>query len=78
MFRQETFIEGNGKMFGIGDIVEVHYKKVYQQEVQVCQGRIVKPTILSELKLDISTKFNSKTIEINLEDIIEIYNLVEI
>lgn len=75
MFRQEAIIEGNGKVFRIGDVVEVHFKKTYEIETNVYQGRILKPITLSELRLDISTKYHSNIAEIDVYDIIEIYNV---
>ena len=77
MFRQEAIIEGNGEMFKVGDIVEVHHKKVYQNFTEVCIGRILKPITLSELRLDVSTKYNSNIVEIEVYDIVEMYSIEE-
>lgn len=75
MFRQEAIIEGNGEVFRMGDIVEVRHKKVYQEYTEVCVGKILKPVTLSELRLDVSTKYNSNIVEIEVYDIVEIYKL---
>ena len=77
MFRQEAIIEGNGEIFKVGDIVEVHHKKVYQNFTGVCIGRILKPITLSELRLDVSTKYNSNIVEIEVYDIVEMYSIEE-
>ena len=77
MFRQEAIIEGNGEIFKVGDIVEVHHKKVYQNFTEVCIGRILKPITLSELRLDVSTKYNSNIVEIEVYDIVEMYSIEE-
>ena len=75
MFRQEAIIEGNGEVFKVGDIVEVHHKKVYQECTEVCVGKILKPVTLSELRLDTSTKYNSSIVEIDVYDIVGIYKI---
>ena len=75
MYRQEAIIEGNGSVFKVGDVVEVHFKKVYEVETNVCQGRILMPVTLSELRLDTSTKYHSNIVEIEVYDIVGIYNV---
>ena len=77
MFRQEAIIEGNGEVFKVGDIVEVHYKKVYQDFTSVCVGKILKPITLSELRLDVSDKYNAKIVEIEMCDVVEMYSIEE-
>ena len=62
----------NGEEFKEDDLIQVIKRDPFTEERTMITGRVVKSLINTELVLDISTRYNAKTITINMDEIVEI------
>ena len=62
----------NGEEFKEDDLIQVIKRDAFTEERTEIIGRVVKSLINTELVLDISTRYNAKTITINMDEIVKI------
>ena len=62
----------DGEEFKEDDLIQVIKRDPFTEERTMITGRVVKSLINTELVLDISTRYNAKTITINMDEIVEI------
>lgn len=60
------------KIFNDGELVAVRWKDPFSDKIVDYVGRIIPSTLTGELRLDISTRYNSHIIDITLKEIINI------
>ena len=68
----EIIYRCNGEEFKEDDLIQVMRKDPFTEEKSEIIGRVIKSLINTELVLDISTRYNAKTITINMDEIVEI------
>ena len=68
----EIIYRCNGEEFKEDDLIQVIRKDPFSEERTEVTGRVIKSLINTELVLDISTRYNAKTITINTNEIIKI------
>ena len=62
----------DGEEFKEDDLIQVIKRDPFTEERTMITGRVVKSLINTELVLDISTRYNAKTITISMDEIIKI------
>ena len=62
----------NGEEFKEDDLIQVIKRDVFTEEKSEVIGRVTKSLLNTELVLDVSTRYNAKTITINMDEIIKI------
>ena len=62
----------NGEEFKEDELIQVIRRDVFTEERSEITGRVVKSLLNSELVLDVSTRYNAKTITINMDEIVKI------
>ena len=62
----------NGEEFKENDLIQVIKKDIFTEEKSEVIGRVTKSLLNTELVLDVSTRYNAKTITINMDEIIKI------
>ena len=62
----------DGEEFKEDDLIQVIRKDVFTEEKSEVIGRVIKSLINTELVLDISTRYNAKTITINMDEIVKV------
>ena len=62
----------NGEEFKEDDLIQVIKRDPFTEEKSEITGRVVKSLLNSELVLDVSTRYNAKTITINMDEIVKI------
>ena len=62
----------DGEEFKEDDLIQVIRKDPFTGEKSEIIGRVIKSLINTELVLDISTRYNAKTITINTDEIVKI------
>ena len=62
----------DGEEFKEDDLIQVIKRDVFTEERTMITGRVVKSLLTTELVLDISTRYNAKTITISMDEIIKI------
>ena len=62
----------DGEEFKEDDLIQVIRKDVFTEERSEITGRVVKSLLNSELVLDISSRYHSETITINMNEIIKV------
>lgn len=60
------------KIFNEGELIAVRWQDPFSDKVVDYVGRIIPSTLAGELRLDISTRYNSHIIDITLNEIINI------
>ena len=68
----EIVYKFNGEEFKEDDLIQVIRKDVFTGERSEITGRMIKSMFNNEIKLDISTRYNSEIITININEIIKI------
>ena len=68
----EIIYRCNGEEFKEDDLIQVIKRDPFTEERTMITGRVVKSLINTELVLDISTRYNAKTITINMDEIVKI------
>ena len=68
----EIVYKMDGEEFKEDDLIQVIKRDPFTEERTMITGRVVKSLINTELVLDISTRYNAKTITINMDEIVEI------
>ena len=54
------------------DLIQIIKRDVFTEEKNEIVGRVVKSLLTTELVLDVSTKYNSKIINISMDEIVKI------
>ena len=62
----------NGEEFKEDDLIQVIKRNPFSEERTEVTGRVIKSLINTELVLDISTRYNAKTITINMDEIVKV------
>ena len=62
----------DGEEFKEDDLIQVIRRDVFTEEKNEIVGRVVKSLLTTELVLDVSTKYNSKIINISMDEIVKI------
>ena len=68
----EIIYRCNGEEFKEDDLIQVIKRDVFTEEKNEIVGRVVKSLLTTELVLDVSTKYNSKIINISMDEIVKI------
>ena len=68
----EIIYRCNGEEFKEDDLIQVIKRDVFTEERTEIVGRVIKSLINTELALDISTRYNAKTITINMDEIVKV------
>ena len=68
----EIIYKCNGEEFKEDDLIQVIKRDVFTEEKSEVIGRVTKSLLNTELILDVSTRYNAKTITINMDEIIKI------
>ena len=62
----------DGEEFKEDDLIQIIKRDVFTEEKNEIVGRVVKSLLTTELVLDVSTKYNSKIINISMDEIVKI------
>ena len=62
----------NGEEFKEDDLIQVIKRDPFTEEKTMIVGRVIKSLINTELVLDISTRYNAKTITLNIDEIVKV------
>ena len=68
----EIIYRCNGEEFKEDDLIQVIRKDPFTGERTEIIGRVTKSLINTELVLDVSTRYNAKSITINMDEIVKI------
>ena len=68
----EIIYRCNGEEFKENDLIQVIKKDIFTEEKSEVIGRVTKSLLNTELVLDVSTRYNAKTITISMDEIIKI------
>ena len=68
----EIIYRCNGEEFKEDDLIQVIKRDVFTEEKSEVIGRVTKSLLNTELVLDVSTRYNAKTITISMDEIIKI------
>ena len=68
----EIIYRCNGEEFKENDLIQVIKKNIFTEEKSEVIGRVTKSLLNTELVLDVSTRYNAKTITISMDEIIKI------
>ena len=68
----EIIYRCNGEEFKEDDLIQVIKKDIFTEEKSEVIGRVTKSLLNTELVLDVSTRYNAKTITISMDEIIKI------
>ena len=68
----EIIYRCNGEEFKEDDLIQVIKRDPFTEEKSEIIGRVTKSLLNTELILDVSTRYNAKTITINMDEIIEV------
>ena len=72
----EIIYKCNGEDFKEDDLIQVIKRDVFTEEKSEVIGRVVKSLLNTELVLDISTKYNAKTITISIDEIVKVNKII--
>ena len=62
----------DGEEFKEDDLIQVIKRNPFTEERTMITGRVIKSLINTELVLDISTRYNAKTITLNIDEIVKV------
>ena len=62
----------NGEEFKEDDLIQVIRRNPFSEEKTEIIGRVVKSLLNSELVLDISSRYHSETITLNMDEIVNV------
>ena len=68
----EIVYKFNGEEFKEDDLIQVIRQDMFTGEKIEVVGRVIKSLLNTEIKLDISTRYNAETIDININEIVKI------
>ena len=68
----EIIYRCNGEEFKEDDLIQVIKRDLFTEEKSEVIGRVTKSLLNTELVLDVSTRYNAKTITISMDEIIKI------
>ena len=68
----EIIYRCNGEEFKEDDLIQVIKRNPFTEERTMITGRVIKSLINTELVLDISTRYNAKTITLNIDEIVKV------
>ena len=68
----EIVYKFNGEEFEEDDLIQVIRKDVFTGETSEITGRMIKSLFNNEIKLDVSRRYNSEIITINIDEIVKI------
>ena len=68
----EIIYRCNGEEFKEDDLIQVIRKDPFTGEKTMVTGRVIKSLINTELVLDISSRYHSETITLNIDEIIKV------
>ena len=66
----------DGEEFKEDDLIQVIKRNPFTEERTMITGRVVKSLLNTELVLDISTKYNAKTITISIDEIVKVNKII--
>ena len=66
----------DGEEFKEDDLIQVIKRDVFTEEKNEIVGRVVKSLLTTELVLDVSTKYNAKTITISIDEIVKVNKII--
>ena len=68
----EIIYRCNGEEFKEDDLIQVIRKDPFTGEKTMVTGRVIKSLLNTELVLDISSRYHSETITLNIDEIIKV------
>ena len=68
----EIIYRFDGEEFKEDDLIQVIKRDPFTEERTEIIGRVVKSLLTTELVLDVSTRYNAKTITISMDEIVKI------
>ena len=68
----EIVYKFNGEEFKEDDLIQVIRRNPFSEEKSEIVGRVVKSLLTTELVLDVSRRYNSEIININMDEIVKI------
>ena len=68
----EIIYRMNGEEFKEDDLIQVIKRNPFTEERTMITGRVVKSLLNTELVLDISSRYHSETITLNIDEIIKV------
>ena len=68
----EIVYKFNGEEFKEDDLIQVIRKDIFTGEKNEVTGRMIKSLFNNEIKLDVSRRYNSEIITINIDEIVKI------
>ena len=68
----EIIYRCNGEEFKEDDLIQVIKRDVFTEEKSEVIGRVTKSLLNTELILDVSTRYNAKTITISMDEIVNV------
>ena len=68
----EIVYKMNGEEFKEDDLIQVIRRNPFSEERTEVTGRVVKSLLNTELVLDISSRYHSETITLNIDEIIKV------
>ena len=68
----EIIYRMNGEEFKEDDLIQVIRRNPFSEERTEVTGRVIKSLINTELVLDISSRYNAKTITISMDEIVKV------
>ena len=66
----------DGEEFKEDDLIQVIKRDPFTEERIKIVGRVIKSLLNTELVLDISTKYNAKTITISIDEIVKVNKII--
>ena len=72
----EIVYKFNGEEFKEDDLIQIIKRDPFTEERTMITGRVVKSLLNTELVLDISTKYNAKTITISIDEIVKVNKII--
>ena len=72
----EIIYRFDGEEFKEDDLIQIIKRDVFTEEKNEIVGRVVKSLLTTELVLDVSTKYNSKIINISMDEIVKVNKII--
>ena len=68
----EIVYKFNGEEFKEDDLIQVIRKDIFTGERSEVTGRMIKSLFNNEIKLDVSRRYNSEIITLNIDEIVKV------
>ena len=68
----EIVYKFNGEEFKENDLIQVIRKDIFTGERSEITGRMIKSLFNNEIKLDVSRRYNSEIITLNIDEIVKV------